>query len=87
MTLFDLAQERYDWWRTAAPPEPDYDYDEFVAYADAHPDAGYDPDSVDDFERWAALMEQEDAEARADVLIDRAEGDRIDDDHAYWKGL
>jgi len=87
MISWELVEAGYDAWRTAAPPEPDYDYDEYCEYVDQHPDAGYKAESVADYERWADMMQQEDETARGEVAAERAEADQKDDDEAYWGGL
>jgi hypothetical protein len=84
MTIsFDQAQERYDAWRTSAPTEPRYGWDDFAVYIENNPDCGWDPDDEDDLTEYIDMMLDERAEAAAD----RADADDRDDDFSFWSGL
>ncbi|HEY7823028.1 MAG TPA: hypothetical protein VIG24_09355 [Acidimicrobiia bacterium] len=82
-----MAEARYDEWRTAAPPEPRYGWDEFAQWLTDNPDSSWDADSQDDLDAFIDMMEQQDADARGEAAAERAEADRDDDDRDYWGGL
>jgi len=81
---FDGALDR---WLTREPDEPTYAYEDYCDWVDARPDAGYDAESVEDYQRWADMMELQDMEVRGEIAAERAAHKRDDDDRAYWAGL
>lgn len=87
MTSWQVAEARYDAWRTAAPSEPRYGWAEFEEYVGDNPECGWDPNDEGDLTEFIDMMERDAAEAKADAAIDRIEADRADDDRDYWGGL
>lgn len=83
MNGWDRAYANYDAWRTAPPPEPKYDWDDFAQYVHDNPDCGWDEDNEDHYEAYVYMME----EAEAEALAERMEADRDGDDRAYWASL
>lgn len=81
------AYANYDSWRTAAPPEPKYGWEEFELYVEDYPDCGWNTESEADYELFVEEMERREAEARAEALAERMEDDRQADDEAYWASL
>jgi len=84
---WNRAWASYDSWRLASPPEPDYDWDDFVTFVEQNPNIGWDPHSDSDYEEYCEIRRQEDAEAKAERLADNAAEDRAADDEAYWDSL
>jgi hypothetical protein len=82
--LFDNALDR---WLSREPEELPYSFDDYIVWAHEHPDAGYDPSSVNDYELWCDMRAQDDMDARGEIAAERAADDRDDDDRAYWAGL
>jgi hypothetical protein len=87
MTSWELVEAGFDAWRTAAPPEPRFGWDEFARWVDENPDTHWELDNEDHLTAFIEMMEREVEEARADATIDRIEADRDDDDRDYWGGL
>lgn len=84
---WNRAWASYDSWRLASPPEPEYEYDDFVMFVEQHPNWGWDADSDDDFDEYCEMRRQEDGEARAERIAESKAEARAADDEAYWSSL
>jgi len=78
-----VSAASYDAWRTAGPPEPEHDWEDFERYIDEQPDCGWDPESEDDFYAYCEWRNEQ----RAEEIAERMTADRDDDDRAYWASL